>query len=291
MKPVITVIGSINMDLITITDDFPQQGETVIGKSFETKPGGKGANQAVSAARLGAQIQMVGKVGMDAFGTEMMAMFEREGIQADGVGQNPDTSTGIASITISNNDNRIIVAPGANHTVDAAYITEFNEVIRTSDVVLIQFELPLSAIMDAIDLCAAVGTPLIINPAPAAELPDEYWLKAAYITPNETEATKLFTDVDVSVLERLQSKLIVTKGSSGVSYQEQLIPAYPVETLDTTGAGDAFNGALAVALAEGKDVYEAIRFANGAAALAVQKVGAQEGMPTRKELDAFLTGT
>lgn len=290
MKPVITVIGSINMDLITVTDNFPQQGETVIGSEFQTKPGGKGANQAVSAARLGAEVHMIGKVGMDAFGAEMKAMFEQEGIAADGVEKNPDISTGIASITISDNDNRIIVVPGANHTLDSAYISRFKETIRTSDIVLIQFELPFETIMEAINLCVALGTPIIVNPAPAAQLPDEYWLKAAYVTPNETEAKQLFSDVDASVGEQLQSKLIVTKGRNGVLYQDQLIPAYPVEANDTTGAGDAFNGALATALAEGLSVADAIQFANGAAALSVQKVGAQEGMPTREELSDFLAG-
>lgn len=284
----ITVIGSINVDMVTTTALVPEQGQTVAGKDFQIKPGGKGANQAVAAARLGADVNMIGKVGQDAYGEEMLRVLTEENVTASMVEAAPGVSTGTANIIVSNQDNRIIVVPGANHEVTPAYVERFTEEILKSDLVLVQFEIPMETIRYILDLCSKHKIPVVVNPAPAAELPDEYWRKATYITPNETEAAQLFSKPDAE----LRQKLIITKGEQGVIYyendREKQLPAYTVQPVDTTGAGDTFNGAFCVALSEGKSVEAAIDFANAAAALSIQKFGAQAGMPTHSEVLQFI---
>lgn len=284
----ITVIGSINVDMVTTTALVPEQGQTVAGKDFQIKPGGKGANQAVAAARLGADVNMIGKVGQDAHGEEMLRVLTEENVTASMVEAAPGVSTGTANIIVSNQDNRIIVVPGANHEVTPAYVERFTEEILKSDLVLVQFEIPLETVRYILDLCSKHKIPVVVNPAPAAELPDEYWRKATYITPNETEAAQLFSKPDAE----LRQKLIITKGEHGVIYyendREKQLPAYTVQPVDTTGAGDTFNGAFCVALSEGKSVEAAIDFANAAAALSIQKFGAQAGMPTHNEVLQFI---
>lgn len=284
----ITVIGSINVDMVTTTALVPEQGQTVAGKDFQIKPGGKGANQAVAAARLGADVNMIGKVGQDAYGEEMLRVLTEENVTASMVEAAPGVSTGTANIIVSNQDNRIIVVPGANHEVTPAYVERFTEEILKSDLVLVQFEIPLETVRYILDLCSKHKIPVVVNPAPAAELPDEYWRKATYITPNETEAAQLFSKPDAE----LWQKLIITKGEHGVIYyendREKQLPAYTVQPVDTTGAGDTFNGAFCVALSEGKSVEAAIDFANAAAALSIQKFGAQAGMPTHNEVLQFI---
>lgn len=284
----ITVIGSINVDMVTTTALVPEQGQTVAGKDFQIKPGGKGANQAVAAARLGADVNMIGKVGQDAYGEEMLRVLTEENVTASMVEAAPGVSTGTANIIVSNQDNRIIVVPGANHEVTPAYVERFTEEILKSDLVLVQFEIPMETIRYILDLCSKHKIPVVVNPAPAAELPDEYWRKATYITPNETEAAQLFSKPDAE----LWQKLIITKGEHGVIYyendREKQLPAYTVQPVDTTGAGDTFNGAFCVALSEGKSVEAAIDFANAAAALSIQKFGAQAGMPTHSEVLQFI---
>lgn len=284
----ITVIGSINVDMVTTTALVPEQGQTVAGKDFQIKPGGKGANQAVAAARLGADVNMIGKVGQDAYGEEMLRVLTEENVTASMVEAAPGVSTGTANIIVSNQDNRIIVVPGANHEVTPAYVERFTEEILKSDLVLVQFEIPMETIRYILDLCSKHKIPVVVNPAPAAELPDEYWRKATYITPNETEAAQLFSKPDAE----LRQKLIITKGEQGVIYyendREKQLPAYTVQPVDTTGAGDTFNGAFCVALSEGKSVEAAIDFANAAAALSIQKFGAQAGMPTHNEVLQFI---
>lgn len=284
----ITVIGSINVDMVTTTALVPEQGQTVAGKDFQIKPGGKGANQAVAAARLGADVNMIGKVGQDAYGEEMLRVLTEENVTASMVEAAPGVSTGTANIIVSNQDNRIIVVPGANHEVTPAYVERFTEEILKSDLVLVQFEIPLETVRYILDLCSKHKIPVVVNPAPAAELPDEYWRKATYITPNETEAAQLFSKPDAE----LWQKLIITKGEHGVIYyendREKQLPAYTVQPVDTTGAGDTFNGAFCVALSEGKSVEAAIDFANAAAALSIQKFGAQAGMPTHSEVLQFI---
>lgn len=290
MKPKITVIGSINMDMITISNVFPTKGETVLGQKYQTKPGGKGANQAVAASRLKAEVNMVGMVGEDRIGKDLLEELNEKGVSTKMVKTVSHLNTGTATIILSDKDNRIIVIPGANNELSPTYIDQFSDEILESDLVLVQFEIPVEVILYCIDLCYENNIPIIVNPAPAIELPNEYWLKTTYITPNETEATQLFSDQNQ--LQDLKAKLITTVGDKGVYYNkgESLIniPAYQVEPIDTTGAGDTFNGALAVALAEKKDIADAIKFANAAAALSTLKIGAQDGMPTREEVERFL---
>lgn len=289
-QPIITVVGSINMDMITVSDAMPQQGETVLGKEYLAKPGGKGANQAIAAARLGAQVQMVGMVGTDPFGTDLLQVFAEEKVSTELVQSTNQASTGTATIILSNNDNRIIVVQGANQKIRPKHIQVCKENILNSDLVLIQFEIPIDVIKSTIDLCYENNIPIIINPAPARELPDEYWMKATYITPNETEEFRLFKHK--KQMKQFKEKLITTKGENGVFYyvNDKLmhVPAYSVNPVDTTGAGDTFNGALAVAIAEKKDLQSSVTFANAAAALSILKVGAQEGMPTRSAVEKFM---
>lgn len=285
-----TVIGSINTDMVTITDHLPNQGETLVGKEFHIKPGGKGANQAIAAARLGANVNMIGKVGRDQHGADMLDVLQKENIATSMVKKDDQAPTGVANILLSDQDNRIIIVPGANNEVTPDYLKSFEKVILKSDLVLIQFEIPAETILYCLDLCYEHNVPIVVNPAPSKELPDDYWLKATYITPNETEAEQLF---NISTEDsRLKDKLIVTKGKEGVSYhgnnESLLVPAYSVTPVDTTGAGDTFNGALSVALSEQRPLSDAIHFANAAAALSIQKLGAQGGMPTRAEVNAFL---
>ncbi|OIJ14276.1 ribokinase [Anaerobacillus alkalilacustris] len=290
-KPLITIIGSINMDLITNTTKFPLQGETVIGGFFKMLPGGKGANQAISASRLGGQVQFIGCVGDDQFGTELKKVLHDEGIHLR-VKPVTGESSGVATIILSEGDNRIIVTPGANDCVDVNYLETLKEEILKSDLVLVQFEIPLQSIKYILELCHDNEIPLIVNPAPAKKLELEEWMRAAVITPNETEATELFGELKDFRKHPIAQKLVVTQGKEGAAYLENemfnCIPTFSVDAIDTTGAGDTFNGALAVAMTEGQSLKEAIKFANGAAALSVQKLGAQSGMPTRKELEIFL---
>ncbi|MEC5425276.1 ribokinase [Virgibacillus sp. C22-A2] len=289
-SPIITVIGSINTDMVTVTESLPNQGETVIGDQFKMKPGGKGANQAVAAARLGANVQMIGKVGQDQNGADMLKALKKENVSIRMVETAPKINTGIANIILSNNDNRIIIVPGANDKVTPEYVSQFKEDIRNSDLVLIQFEIPVDTIIYCLDLCNEYNIPIIVNPAPAKKIASDYWSKATYITPNESEYTQLFDFKDRS--SGFNDKLIVTKGAHGVSYsmndEYMTLPAYSVNAVDTTGAGDTFNGALAVALSEKKPISTSIKFANAASALSIQKFGAQDGMPTRTEVESFL---
>lgn len=289
-EPTITVIGSMNMDMVTVTNDVPAQGETVLGEMYHTNPGGKGANQAVAAARLGAKVQMIGRVGEDQHGSALLGRLESEGVSTEMIQVASHTHTGVANVILSNQDNRIIIIPGANAEVTPDYVKQFKQAILKSDLVLIQFEIPIATVLYCLDICESHQIPIIVNPAPAQGIPSEYWKKATYITPNESEAAQLFSQNEME--SHLSDKLIVTKGEQGVSYyenEEQLtVPAYVVIPVDTTGAGDTFNGALSVALSEQKDLKEAITFANAASALSVQKLGAQEGMPTRDEVKDFL---
>ncbi|WP_249870533.1 ribokinase [Oceanobacillus saliphilus] len=290
-NPTITVIGSINVDMVTTTDVLPNQGETLVGREFHIKPGGKGANQAIAAARLGANVNMIGRVGQDKNGTDMLQVLKDENVSTSMVKTVANVNTGIANILLSNRDNRIIIVPGANDEVTPHFLKQFKKEIIQSDLVLIQFEIPLETILYCLDLCYENNIPIVVNPAPAKELPYDYWLKATYITPNETEAEQLFKGREKE--SALNNKLIITKGENGVSYykNDELVntPAYSVTPVDTTGAGDTFNGALCVALSEHKSLSAAIHFANAAAALSIQKFGAQGGMPTRSEVDSLLT--
>ncbi|OAS85822.1 MULTISPECIES: ribokinase [Metabacillus] len=293
-KPKITVIGSINMDLVTKTNTIPKVGETVLGESFFTIPGGKGANQAVAAARLGAEVTMIGCVGDDAFGSELKNHLTAQGVSMENVKTIPETSTGIASITLSNGDNSIIIVSGANHFVTPEVVKQHEHIIAESDIVLLQLEVPLQSVIEAVQLARKHNVRVILNPAPIQKLPKELILQVDYITPNEHEQEMLLSRNDMTDEELIQvkEKCIVTKGSKGVMlYQngETFIQGYKVKAVDSTGAGDSFNGALAFSLSNGAALKESCQFANAVAALSVTKLGAQAGMPTLQEAEEFIS--
>ncbi|MED4040705.1 ribokinase (plasmid) [Niallia taxi] len=288
-----TTIGSSSIDLVVTAAKRPNQGETIIGESFKTVPGGKGANQAVAAARLGADVKMIGCVGADEFGEKIVNNFTANGVDTTNVERVTHTETGTAHITLAEGDNSIIVVKGANDYVTPDLVEKALNIILASDIVLIQQEIPEETVEYVAELCFANDVPLLLNPAPARPISKNVIERAAYLTPNETEAAILFKDKDITeVLKEFPNKLLVTEGKNGVRYydgeRERLIPAYSVEAVDTTGAGDTFNAAFAVAVAEGKSVEDSIRFANRAASLSVTKFGAQGGMPTREEVEGSL---
>ncbi|MCT2345809.1 ribokinase (plasmid) [Niallia taxi] len=288
-----TTIGSSSIDLVVTAAKRPNQGETIIGESFKTVPGGKGANQAVAAARLGADVKMIGCVGADEFGDKIVNNFTANGVDTTNVERVTHTETGTAHITLAEGDNSIIVVKGANDYVTPDLVEKALDVILASDIVLIQQEIPEETVEYVAEICFANDVPLLLNPAPARPISKNVIERAAYLTPNETEAAILFKDKDITeVLKEFPNKLLVTEGKNGVRYsdgvKERLIPAYSVEAVDTTGAGDTFNAAFAVAVAEGKSMEDSIRFANRAASLSVTKFGAQGGMPTREEVEGSL---
>ncbi|MDR6721814.1 ribokinase [Paenibacillus amylolyticus] len=289
----ICVIGSSSMDLVVTSSRRPGAGETVLGESFKTVPGGKGANQAVAAARLGAEVYMIGRVGEDTFGTDILNNFEVNGVNTQNVKPVTHLESGTAHIILAEGDNSIVVVEAANREVTPAYVDEAVDVIRNADIVLIQQEIPEETVVHVSALCAKFGTPLLLNPAPARTISQEVIDNASYITPNEHEAEILFQGVSpAESLRHYPNKLFITEGSKGVRYydgeKEVLVPTYQVKAVDTTGAGDTFNAAFAVALAEGKPLQDSIRFANRAASLSVTKFGAQGGMPTRAEVEESL---
>ncbi|MEI2406013.1 ribokinase [Niallia taxi] len=288
-----TTIGSSSIDLVVTAAKRPNQGETIIGESFKTVPGGKGANQAVAAARLGADVKMIGCVGADEFGDKIVNNFTANGVDTTNVERVTHTETGTAHITLAEGDNSIIVVKGANDYVTPDLVEKALDVILASDIVLIQQEIPEETVEYVAEICFANDVPLLLNPAPARPISKNVIERAAYLTPNETEAAILFKEKDITeVLKEFPNKLLVTEGKNGVRYsdgvKERLIPAYSVEAVDTTGAGDTFNAAFAVAVAEGKSMEDSIRFANRAASLSVTKFGAQGGMPTREEVEGSL---
>lgn len=283
------------MDLVTKTTQVPRIGETLMGESFFTIPGGKGANQAVAATRLGAEVTLIGCVGNDAFGSQLTEGLTKEGINMSRVKPVTHATTGIASITLSKGDNSIIVVPGANYKVTPEYVKNYEEVIAESDVLLLQLEIPLESVEEAVRIAKKHGVKVILNPAPIQSLSKEVLEQIDYLTPNEHEQEMLLASSEWTEeeLQSIKAKCIVTKGSKGVIlFQdgiEKEIPSFQVDVIDTTGAGDSFNGALALSLSEGMLLEEACKFANAVGALSVTKLGAQGGMPTRKEVEEFLT--
>lgn len=289
----ITVVGSINMDLVTSTNRVPVMGETVMGESFHTTPGGKGANQAVAAARLGADTTMIGCVGNDSFGNDLLNHLKNEGVNIDNVVPVTHSSTGIASITIASGDNQIIVVPGANYNVTPEFVASQEEVIANSDILLLQLEIPLESVEKAVELANKYQVKVILNPAPIQPLSKELLQKVDYLTPNEHEQQLLLNSNEWTEEERkaMLKKCIITRGSKGITFyrdQKIEIPSFMVDVVDTTGAGDTFNGAFAYSLSKGATLQDACKFANAAAALSVTKLGAQGGMPTSEEVQTFL---
>jgi ribokinase len=293
-KPKIAVIGSSSMDLVVTSKRRPLAGETVLGKSFETVPGGKGANQAVAAARLGAEVHMIGCVGDDAYGKDIRDNLKTNGVHTGYVKQITNQRSGTAHIILAEGDNSIVVVKGANDFVTPDYVKESLSLLKDCDLVMIQQEVPEETVIEASRLCHEIGVPLLLNPAPAREIPDEVVEKVSYLTPNEHEAGLLFNGLELSkALAKYPNKLFITEGADGVRYhdgqEEVLVPSFPVKVIDTTGAGDTFNAAFATAVAEGRDLKESLRFANRAASMSVTGFGAQGGMPMRDEVEKRLS--
>jgi len=289
----LVVIGSSSIDLVVTAHKRPEKGETILGESFKTVPGGKGANQAVAAARLGADVYMVGCVGQDDFGRTILENFKKNGVNTEYMEPITDIETGTAHITLAEGDNSIIVVQGANKYVSPDYIKKAMDVFDNADMVLIQQEIPAETVEYVAEICNEKGIPLLLNPAPSRPVSQAVIEKATYITPNETEAAVLFAGENAKeAMKKYHNKVFITEGSKGVRFhdgqKEVLVPSYKVEAVDTTGAGDTFNAAFAVALSEGKSIQDSIQFANRAASLSVTKFGAQGGMPTRAEVEGSL---
>ncbi|MGA4711140.1 ribokinase [Bacillus safensis] len=286
----IVVVGSCSMDLVVTSDKRPNAGETVLGESFKTVPGGKGANQAVASARLGADVYMVGRVGDDAYGQDILSNLQAQGVRTSYMKPVTEIESGTAHIILAEGDNSIVVVKGANNEVTPDYVIDALSTIDDIGMVLIQQEIPEETVESVCAICSEKEITVILNPAPARKVSKQVLEQAAYITPNEHEAILMFDDLPIEdALRQYPNKLLITEGKNGVRYfdgsKEVLVPGVPVEAVDTTGAGDTFNGALAVALTEGKSLYDALAFANLAASMSVTKFGAQGGMPTREELE------
>lgn len=303
-KPRVLVVGSSNTDMIIKVDRIPRPGETLFGGEFVTAAGGKGANQAVAAARAGGEVTFIARVGRDRFGENAMAGFAREGIDVQYVTHDKSAPSGVALIFVSKDgENSIAVAGGANGRLSPVEVNEARGAIARASVVLIQLETPLETVQTAAQLAVEAGVPVILNPAPALSLPAKLLQCVSLLTPNETEAGFL-TGIAVTdkasaaqAAERLRAKgvatVIITLGSAGAFVADgsvrEIVPGFRVTAVDTTAAGDVFNGALSVALGEGQTLIESVRFANAAAAISVTRLGAQPSVPDRKEIERFLT--
>lgn len=288
----IAVIGSINMDLTAKAERHPGKGETVSGRELQYIPGGKGANQAVAAARLGGNVAMFGCVGEDAFADRLVENLRCNGVDASHISRISGESSGIAMITVAEGDNSIVVIPGANEFVTPGYLEERKSPILEADIIVLQNEIPMESVEYAAAIGRETGKVVIYNPAPVVPLPQRILENISYIIPNEHEVSLLFpgnNDLD-SLLEKQGGKLIVTLGAEGAAAWADghilRIPTRPARVVDTTGAGDTFNGAFAFGLASGYSVEEALRFANVAASLSTEKYGAQGGMPRYEDVKA-----
>ncbi len=287
----IGVVGSINMDMTVKAERIPLKGETLKGEDLKYIPGGKGANQAVAMAKLGAEVEMFGCVGDDAAGVSLVKNLQDMGVETRCIKTVAGVPTGLAMITVGENDNTIIVVAGTNDCVDIDYVNEIKDSLLECEIVLLQHEIPQETVEYVIGLCAENGVKAVLNPGPARPVRQEVIEKVAYLTPNEHEAVILFGE-DLSfedMMKRYPEKLVITQGSRGVSTCRKdgeiiLVPARKANVVDTTGAGDTLNGAFAVALMEGKDIADALAFANAAAGLSTEKFGAQGGMPTYDEV-------
>lgn len=297
----IIVVGSSNMDMVVKTDHIPVPGETVLSGSFFMNPGGKGANQAVAVARLGGEVVFISKMGNDLFGKQFAQLFNDEGINTSYLLEDNDLPSGVALITVDKSgENSIVVASGANAELKAGDMRSALAEIDDAGIILMQLEIPIETVQYVTDYAFARGIKVILNPAPASPLPFSLLEKLEILTPNKTEAGMLsgveVTDIESAIkaaekiCEKGVTKVVVTMGSLGAVIYEQgkstVVPAHRVETVDTTAAGDVFNGALTVALSEGKDLKSAVEFACEAAAFSVTRLGAQSSIPYRNELIA-----
>lgn len=302
-RPGITVIGSSNTDMVIMTSHFPAPGETILGGDFLMNAGGKGANQAVAAARCGGKVSFIGKIGDDIFGRSALENIRNEGIDTSGLVTDAEAASGVAQIIVnSEGENSIVVAPGANLKLNRDDIDNAYAKFGLGEIILMQLEIPVDTILYTAKKASALGKKVILNPAPATTLPDDLYKCLYLITPNETETEQL-TGVKVSNIQSAEKaakiftdkgveNVIITLGEKGAyvysAALNEIVPSYQVKAVDTTAAGDCFNGVLAVGLANGKDLLESVRFANRAASLAVTRAGAQVSLPTRKEVEASL---
>lgn len=294
----ILVVGSINMDLVVRTERHPQPGETVLGSKFMTYPGGKGANQAVAAARAGGKVKMIGRIGDDAFGDTLQAGLQSNHVDTTCVVRTPGAASGVALITLDNlGQNTIVVAAGANSLLTPGDIHEFSPVFEGASVLLLQLEIPLETAAKAMAMAKFYGVKVILNPAPATGLSGSLLAQVDYLVPNQTELA-LLTGMQVVSLaaDALQSlgtgAVIVTLGGEGVlvykGSENFHLTSHVVPVVDTVAAGDAFVGAFAVAISEGLSLRDAAERGNAAGAISVTRMGAQPSLPTRQEIDAFL---
>jgi ribokinase len=303
----ILIVGSLNMDLVAQMPSIPRPGETVIGGRFSTFPGGKGSNQAVAAARTGSHVAMVGKVGDDSFGNQMLQVCKDEGIDTRFIGIDPHDATGVALIIVdSQGQNSIAVASGANLALTADEVHQAMEQLSGIDILVMPLEIPIETVKTAAKIASSRGVRVILNPAPAQELDEDLLHRVDVIIPNENEAERLtgltiHDEHDARKAGEMLIKLgvgsaIITLGSKGALIIEgpqhapacRYIPAFSVPATDTTAAGDAFVGALATGLGEGLTLYDAAVFANASAAISVTRLGAQPSLPRREEVDRFL---
>jgi ribokinase len=311
------VIGSINMDLVCRTPTMPRPGETILGSNFVTVPGGKGANQAVAAAKLagaGTPVHMIARVGADDFGQRLLNGLRQHNVGTDYVTVTEGVSSGIAMILVDRKgENSIVVAPGANHELMSRDIDRATDLLRTASAVVVQLEIPLRTVQHAIALCARLGVYTILDPAPVpADGLSRAFFGVDVLTPNQSEAEALLNmkqsarrvrrkgvedpkQVAMDLLSRGPRSIVLKLGSKGAMAigrdgEIQRVKAHKVNVVDTTAAGDAFTGALAVARAEGRDAAEALQFANAAGALCCTGFGAQPSLPSRKAVDKLMAG-
>ena len=298
----IVVIGSSNTDMVIKASHLPQPGETILGGTFFMNAGGKGANQAVAAARLGGSVLFIAKTGDDIFGKQAIELFEKEGIDTSHIIRDKQQPSGVALITVDDNgENCIVVAPGANATLIPENINEVKEKIENASLVLMQLETPVETVEYVAGIASSKGVKFILNPAPAAKLNDELLKKISIITPNQKEA-EMLTGIKVSDESSAKQAalflnrkgigtVIITMGASGAfvlhENSHRMIAGHKVKVADTTAAGDVFNGALVVALSEGQKIEDAVTFACKAAAISVTRLGAQASAPHRKEVENF----
>lgn len=302
-QPKIAIVGSLNMDIIVSMERMPHAGETVTAQHVSYLPGGKGANQAVGCAKLGAQVAMIGAVGQDVFGKQIVEKFQELGIATDRLAQLEDAPTGIASIYHTREDNCIAVVPGANAFCTTDLVSAHELAIREARVLLLQLEVPLPTVQHALKVAREAGVTTVLNPAPAQALPSEILALTDWITPNESEFV-LLSGMNPQNEAEWETALrdyqaaagpaaIVTRGQAGCSYLDEsrrlrTVPAPRVEAVDTTGAGDAFNAALCCGLALGWAFDETVSLAIHAASFSVTRFGAQDGMPTMEEVRSIM---
>ncbi|SCT32546.1 ribokinase [Staphylococcus caeli] len=286
----IIVIGSASIDLVVKTDILPNAGETVMGNTFFTNPGGKGANQAVAAARLSDNVYMIGAVGDDDNGKAIIDNLNKNNVDTTFMDTIENEKSGTAHITLYDNDNRIIVVPAANNQVTPDKVLPKLEHFAKGDIIVLQHEIPEETIKAVVDYATNNDMRVILNPAPYRKIAQEIIDKVTWLTPNEIESDLLFEGRVEQALESYPRKLIITQGAKGAlfySESQQLIPGYEKKVVDTTGAGDTFNGALAVALNENKSLEEAVKFANLAGSFSVTGLGAQGAMPYSIDLESY----